>query len=80
MEGTKMLMKTISGKQALAMRNSLGVSQSKFWKRLGISQSGGSRYECGRAIPLTVYLLMQLAYSRNPEQTLKRIRHSGRKR
>ena len=80
MEGTKVLMKTISGKQAFALRVSLGVSQKQFWKRLGISQSGGSRYECGRTIPRTVYLLMQLAYSANPEQTLKRIRYAGRKR
>lgn len=75
-----MLMKTISGKEASALRASLGVSQKQFWKRLGISQSGGSRYECGRALPRTVYLLMQLAYSSNPEQSLKRIRYSRRKR
>ena len=75
-----MLIKTISGKQALALRISLGKSQTNFWKRLGISQSGGSRYECGRRIPPTVYLLMQLAYAGNPEQTLKRIRYSTRKR
>jgi transcriptional regulator with XRE-family HTH domain len=80
MEGTKMLTKTISGKQALALRNRLGVSQRKFWKRLGISQSGGSRYECGRAIPRTVYLLMELAYSDDPEKTFKQVRYRGRSR
>ena len=75
-----MLMKTISGKQALALRSSLGVSQRNFWKRLGISQSGGSRYECGRAIPRTVYLLMELAYSDDPTETFKQIRYRGRSR
>jgi DNA-binding transcriptional regulator YiaG len=74
MEGTKMLTRSISGKQARALRDSLQVSQSEFWQRLGISRSGGSRYERGRPIPRTVYLLMQLAYLADAEQRLKRIR------
>jgi len=69
-----MLDKTISGKQAAALRRNLRLSQTEFWTRLGVTQSGGSRYEADRPIPRTVYLLMQLAYFNNPEQTLKRIR------
>ncbi len=72
--------KTTTGKAAFALRRSLGVNQFQFWKRLGISQSGGSRYECGRAIPRTVQLLMQLAYGKNPEQALQRIKFRRPKR
>jgi DNA-binding transcriptional regulator YiaG len=79
-QGNNMTEKTITSKAAFELRQSLAVNQFQFWKRLGISQSGGSRYECGRQIPRTVQLLMQLAYGKNPEQALKRIRYLGAKR
>jgi len=72
--------KTISGEQAFALRRSLGISQADFWERLGVTQSGGSRYEKDRPIPKFVYLLMQLAYYNNPEQILKSVRHRRRSR
>ena len=34
-------------------------SQSVFWKRLGCTQSGGSRYENGRALPGPLRLLLR---------------------
>lgn len=32
------------------IRVDLGLNQSEFWSRVGITQSGGSRYETGREI------------------------------
>ena len=31
-----------------AIRQKLGLNQQQFWARLGVTQSGGSRYENGR--------------------------------
>lgn len=41
-------------------RKSYGLNQSDFWKRFGITQSGGSRYEAGRNVPNPVKLLLAL--------------------
>jgi transcriptional regulator with XRE-family HTH domain len=38
----------------------LNMNQANFWKRIGITQSGGSRYEAGRDIPKPVQLLLAL--------------------
>jgi transcriptional regulator with XRE-family HTH domain len=46
-----------------------GLSQEAFWGRIGITQSGGSRYECGRRIPEPVELLLKIAYGSNAEAT-----------
>ena len=43
------------------------LNQSEFWSRVGVTQSGGSRYESGRNIPKPVQLLLQLAYG-TPKQ------------
>ena len=40
------------------VRRQLGENQSSFWARFGVTQSGGSRYEAGRAIPRPLSLLM----------------------
>jgi transcriptional regulator with XRE-family HTH domain len=44
-------------------RKSRGMNQSSFWKKLGITQSGGSRYESGRNVPNPVKLLLALVES-----------------
>lgn len=41
-------------------RRRLGMNQSQFWSRFGITQSGGSRYESGRNIPVPAAVLIQL--------------------
>ena len=46
----------------VARRKMLGLNQSEFWTRLGITQSGASRYESGRTIPMPVKILLQVAY------------------
>ncbi len=47
---------------AVAVRKKLGMNQGEFWSRVGVTQSGGSRYESGRAIPKPVRILLVLAY------------------
>ena len=44
------------------IRKKLQMNQSAFWSRIGVTQSGGSRYESGRALPKPVRELMRLVY------------------
>lgn len=44
-----------------AYRLKQGLNQSEFWGSLGVTQSGGSRYESGRNIPVPVRALIALA-------------------
>ncbi|MTD32441.1 helix-turn-helix domain-containing protein [Paludibacterium denitrificans] len=44
------------------IRNSLGLNQQQFWTRIGVTQSGGSRYENGRNIPKPVQALINAVY------------------
>ncbi|MDR0588375.1 MAG: hypothetical protein LBG61_05340 [Burkholderiales bacterium] len=45
------------------LRGSLGLNQSDFWIPLGVTQSGGSRYESGnRPIPKPIQMLLRIAY------------------
>jgi transcriptional regulator with XRE-family HTH domain len=60
--------------QVLKLRTRLGLNQFAFWSRIGITQSGGSRYESGRRIPQSVAILIELAYGNKPLQALKRLR------
>ncbi len=50
------------GRYFRALRQWLDYSQARFWDVIGISQSGGSRYEAGRQAPAQVRVLVQLAY------------------
>jgi transcriptional regulator with XRE-family HTH domain len=43
-----------------AFRKARGENQMDFWRRFGVTQSGGSRYESGRSVPKPVRLLMSL--------------------
>lgn len=43
-------------------RAKAGLNQSDFWSRIGVTQSGGSRYESGRKMPRPVAILLQLVY------------------
>ncbi len=46
----------------VATRQKLGINQTKFWSRVGVTQSGGSRYESSRKIPKPVQRLLVIAY------------------
>jgi predicted transcriptional regulator len=41
-------------------RKKLGINQMDFWKRYGVTQSGGSRYESGRNMPKPLKVLISL--------------------
>lgn len=43
-----------------AYRRMRGENQAQFWTRFGVTQSGGSRYESGRALPKPVRILLTL--------------------
>lgn|SRR5574338_578762 len=51
-----------TGADIRQMRDKLGLNQAEFWSRVGVTQSGGSRYESGRNIPKPVQLLLHLTY------------------
>lgn len=51
-----------SGSVVKELRKKQGSNQSEFWRKLGVTQSGGSRYESGRTIPEPVQVLLQIAY------------------
>jgi len=44
------------------IRRRLGMNQHQFWSRLGVTQSGGSRYESGRSMPRAVTQLLRLVH------------------
>lgn len=41
-------------------RKKESLNQMDFWKRYGVTQSGGSRYESGRNIPKPLAILLWL--------------------
>lgn len=52
-----------SGGEAKELRQKLRLNQLEFWGPLGVTQSGGSRYESGRDMPKPVRMLLHLAYA-----------------
>lgn len=44
------------------IRKRLGMNQSEFWGMIGVTQSGGSRYESGRNMPRPVQALLRLVH------------------
>ena len=55
-------MKATDTIDAREIRKKLGMNQSQFWSRLGVTQSGGSRYESGRNMPKPVQALLRLVH------------------
>lgn len=45
-----------------ALRTRRGESQVVFWGRLGVTQSGGSRYESDRVMPPPLRILAGIVY------------------
>lgn len=66
-----------TGQDIRDLRDRMGMKQAKFWKRISVTQSGGSRYETGRTIPKQVLLLIHLAYgkTKEAERLLKELRN-----
>ena len=44
------------------IRKKLGLNQSDFWSAVGVTQSGGSRYESGAKMSVQVNELLRLVY------------------
>lgn len=55
-------LKFSTGEAVKAVRLKRNENQAEFWSRIGVTQSGGSRYESGRNIPKPVQLLLQVTY------------------
>ena len=45
------------------------LNQHQFWSAVGVTQSGGSRYESGRTIPKAVRELLRIVYMENVKLT-----------
>ena len=76
-----MTIKSMKGEDVTALRKRLKMTQREFWKRIGMTQSAGSRYEVGNiAIPKTLRMLITLAYSRNPMPFLNQLRKLANKK
>jgi transcriptional regulator with XRE-family HTH domain len=55
----KLLDKIVSPRD---VRRKLGLNQQDFWTKIGVTQSGGSRYESGRKMPKPVRELLRLVH------------------
>jgi transcriptional regulator with XRE-family HTH domain len=44
------------------IRHQLGLNQQEFWGQIGVTQSGGSRYESGRSMPKPVRELLRIMH------------------
>ncbi|MCP9759536.1 transcriptional regulator [Aquitalea sp. S1-19] len=44
------------------IRRKIGQNQQQFWSAIGVTQSGGSRYESGRNMPKPVRELLRLVH------------------
>lgn len=58
-------MKTNEKIDAREIRRKMGMNQQEFWSKLGVTQSGGSRYESGRTMPRPVQHLLRLVHVEN---------------
>lgn len=54
--------KTIEKIEPREIRRKLGLNQQQFWSQIGVTQSGGSRYESGRNMPKPVRELLRLVH------------------
>lgn len=68
-----------TGSGVAALRDALRLQQRAFWGAIGLTQSGGSRYEHGREIPRSTLFVLRLVFG--PEQEamtlLKQLRMGG---
>lgn len=53
-------------------RTKIRMNQQDFWSRIGVTQSGGSRYESGRNVPTTTQTVIDLAYG-TPKAALEKL-------
>lgn len=56
-------LKSFKPEKIQEQRKQSGLNQSAFWSRFGVTQSGGSRYESGRNVPIPTAMLIWLRES-----------------
>lgn len=54
--------KSVDKNEPREIRRKLGLNQQQFWSKIGVTQSGGSRYESGRNMPKPVRELLRLVH------------------
>ena len=54
--------KVVEKSEPREIRRKLGLNQQQFWSKIGVTQSGGSRYESGRNMPKPVRELLRLVH------------------
>ncbi len=54
--------KPLSPKKLKEVRQKIGLNQKDFWMAVGVTQSGGSRYENGRNLPRALRALIRIVY------------------
>jgi len=60
-------------------REARGENQTAFWTRFGVTQSGGSRYESGRVMPIpTAILVLAFADGVLDDLALEKLRNKTR--
>jgi DNA-binding transcriptional regulator YiaG len=60
--GAEQKMKLVEVVNPREIRMRLGMNQEEFWTMIGVTQSGGSRYESGRSMPKPVRHLLRLVH------------------
>lgn len=55
--------KVLDATSMVSSRRAAKMNQTAYWQRFGVTQSGGSRYESGRLIPLPTAMLIWLRES-----------------
>lgn len=68
----------MTGEQLTALRWGRGETQHKFWRKVGVSQACGSRYEAGRVMPEPVELLISVVYAPTTEEAVTRLKEIRR--
>ncbi len=63
---TRLRIKPYTSPDLLRLRRRWNLTQAEFWAPLGVTQSGGSRYETGRHPALPVCLLVACVYEGRP--------------
>lgn len=68
----------ITGGMLCRLRSALGMTQTTFWKNINVTQSGGSRYEHGRKMPVHVELFIRMFYfDQTMQEAYESIGHKG---
>ncbi len=63
----------MSKRDIKAERRKLGLRQGEFWSVVGVTQSGGSRYENGRNMPEPTEILLGLLLEKSSTRAAEKL-------